>query len=215
MLTRRLLSFDRSIFAWSSECALGYNCPPPTLPTLSPYGPQSRYFDVSQGANSNFTWLAVANHSSVELSTTNGAVFVTDPTSWDQRIEVFVKDWSAVPDGKTLVTVSPGICRLISRVFVDYKSSSSISNSLCCFFISISFCRSPSTQPQLIPRSSRPITRSATRFTSRSTNSTLRPALWRASSRLMGGSQWMPRMPLGILRLTRRARPTVRQKKTL
>ena len=83
-----------------------YNCPPPVLPLLTPYSEPSRYFDISQGSDIDWTWVAAANESFVKLSKTSGHVLSADSSTWETRVEVSVTDWSLVPSGLHTVTVS-------------------------------------------------------------------------------------------------------------
>ncbi|KAH7105110.1 hypothetical protein BKA62DRAFT_767364 [Auriculariales sp. MPI-PUGE-AT-0066] len=83
--------------AWPGDnvnnCAQGYNCPPPTLPTLSPYGPTARYIDVSPSGPKAFAYAATVPAAWVSLKNANGTV---NPTDSVKRIEVAV-DWAKFP----------------------------------------------------------------------------------------------------------------------
>ncbi|CDZ98253.1 hypothetical protein [Phaffia rhodozyma] len=91
----------------SNQCAIGYNCPPPMLPTLTQYGPKSRYFEVGQGSGvTKYTFVVAPNVTFVELSTTGNSVLASDESTWQQRIELTVPDWSQVPEGSSIVALS-------------------------------------------------------------------------------------------------------------
>ncbi|KAL7415468.1 hypothetical protein BDY24DRAFT_383043 [Mrakia frigida] len=103
------VSVQGSLGVWPgdalNQCAQGYNCPPPVLPLLTPYSEPSRYFDISTGANIDWSWTASANESFVQLSKTSGEVQAADSSTWESRVEVSVPDWSLVPSGRLSVSI--------------------------------------------------------------------------------------------------------------
>ena len=110
ILSRRTLSgTDTSL----SIGAHRYNCPPGSPPPLTPYTiGGSRWFDVSNGAAVDWSWVAAINETWAVLSCTEGSVSASDPASWEKRVEVSVPDWSVIPKGVHVVSV-----RLFSSFF--------------------------------------------------------------------------------------------------
>lgn len=95
------LNVEGSAGAWpgdnSNQCSQGYNCPPPSVPPITPYSPiQSRYFEISAGGPTAFDWTATVTGAPwLHLSETGG--HISDPSTV-QRVYMTV-DWSAVPKG--------------------------------------------------------------------------------------------------------------------
>jgi hypothetical protein len=67
------------------------------LPTLSPYGPKTRYIDVSGTGPKSFTYAAASTASWITLKNANGTVRPTDAV---HRVEVGI-DWSKFPAGSS------------------------------------------------------------------------------------------------------------------
>lgn len=75
-----------------NQCALGYNCPPPTL-TLDSFVPfGNRYIDIGAGGPASFAFSLTSNVTWLHLSSTKGSI---TPSSPEQRVFASV-DWSAV-----------------------------------------------------------------------------------------------------------------------
>ncbi|KAF5375554.1 hypothetical protein D9615_009219 [Tricholomella constricta] len=83
-----------------SQCAQGYNCPPPSifLDNFDPIG--NRYIDVGAGGPNPFTLTVSSNASWVSLSQTKGSV---SPTAPEQRVFVGVKNWTSASKQQPLV----------------------------------------------------------------------------------------------------------------
>jgi hypothetical protein len=88
--------------AWPGDnvnnCALGYNCPGPTLSGLSRYSVTPAWVDVGSGAWEDFEWTATPNTTWVKLSS-NGGKLCADGTK-DTRVEIMV-DWDKIPANVT------------------------------------------------------------------------------------------------------------------
>jgi hypothetical protein len=84
--------------AWPGDngfnCALGYNCPGPTLSGLSRYSTRPAWVDVSSGSWIDFEYTATANVSWVKVSSASGSI--AGDGSTDARVHVSI-DWSQVP----------------------------------------------------------------------------------------------------------------------
>jgi hypothetical protein len=86
-----------------NQCAQGYNCPPPTLPTLDPYLPGgTRWIDISAGGPNAFDWVAKSSAAWLSLSPSSGSIS-TQKT--DQRMEVGA-NWNQAPSGVSHATVT-------------------------------------------------------------------------------------------------------------
>lgn len=84
--------------AWPGDngnnCALGYNCPAPTLSGLSRYSTRPQWVDVSSGGWIDFEYTATANVSWISLSSQEG--MIAGDGSSDARVHVSI-DWTQVP----------------------------------------------------------------------------------------------------------------------
>ncbi|KAG6853735.1 hypothetical protein C0991_001869 [Blastosporella zonata] len=81
-----------------NQCALGYNCPPPTV-TLDNYDTfGNRYIDIGSGGPSTFTYTITSNASWVQFSQTKGTV---SPSAPESRVFLSVNDWSKVNGTQT------------------------------------------------------------------------------------------------------------------
>ncbi|KAH8822674.1 hypothetical protein DL96DRAFT_1714124 [Flagelloscypha sp. PMI_526] len=101
------VTIEGSAGAWPGDneknCALGYNCPPPTV-VLDRYSSiKNAYIDVSAGGPLSFSWTATSNSTMISLSSSAGNI---SPKDNDHRVFVNVKDWSQVPGGTTTVGVT-------------------------------------------------------------------------------------------------------------
>ncbi|KAI0085503.1 hypothetical protein BDY19DRAFT_996640 [Irpex rosettiformis] len=90
------VGIEGSLGAWPgdnpNQCALGYNCPPPTL-TFDSYLPfGNRYIDIGAGGPNTFQYTITSNVSWLKLTTTSGTITKDTP---DERIFVSV-DWTKV-----------------------------------------------------------------------------------------------------------------------
>ncbi|GAB0134568.1 hypothetical protein EsDP_00002933 [Epichloe bromicola] len=65
-----------------------------TLPFITPYGPQDRYFEVYHRGTKAFAWVAKPQHEWIKLSQYNGDL---KPDDDDTKVIVTI-DWSKVPD---------------------------------------------------------------------------------------------------------------------
>ena len=86
-----------------NQCSQGYNCPPPTvtLDNFDTFG--TRYVDVGSGGPSSFTFTVTTNATWVKLSQTEGSV---SPSAPETRIFASVNDWSQLPAGTSLATLT-------------------------------------------------------------------------------------------------------------
>jgi len=83
--------------AWPGDnvnnCALGYNCPGPTLSGLGRYDTSSHWVDVGSGAWEDFEWTATSNVTWLSMSTSEGTI--TAEGKDDCRVYVSV-NWDQV-----------------------------------------------------------------------------------------------------------------------
>jgi len=91
------LTVENSLGAWPgdnmNDCSQMYSCPDPTIQALSPFGPTSRFVEISPSGPNTFTWTTNITTAWLKVSQTQGTLHPTDlPT----RIELSV-DWSKVP----------------------------------------------------------------------------------------------------------------------
>lgn len=85
------------------NCAQGFSCPPPTLPTLDPFNPfQSRWIDVSAGGPNTFSWNVTSDVSFAKVSPSSGTISTSKK---EQRLEVSV-DWSKVSNSTATATLT-------------------------------------------------------------------------------------------------------------
>ncbi|EJD45481.1 hypothetical protein AURDEDRAFT_87784 [Auricularia subglabra TFB-10046 SS5] len=93
------ITAEGSIGAWPGDnrnnCKDGYNCGWPTLATLSPYGPKSRYIDVSPSGPNGFSYTATSLAPWLVIANSQGRV---GPADVPHRVELSV-DWSKFPSG--------------------------------------------------------------------------------------------------------------------
>lgn len=66
-----------------------------TLPTITPYGPQGRFFEVFHRGTQAFKWIAKPQHTWIKLSKHQGSL---NPDSEDDIVDVKI-DWPNVPSG--------------------------------------------------------------------------------------------------------------------
>ncbi|PPQ95886.1 hypothetical protein CVT25_000388 [Psilocybe cyanescens] len=85
-----------------NQCALGYNCPPPSV-TLDNFSPiADRYFDVGAGGPTSFTFTATSNVTWIKLTPAKGSI---SPTSPEQRVIASVTDWSKLSAGSNTAQI--------------------------------------------------------------------------------------------------------------
>ncbi|KJZ78463.1 hypothetical protein HIM_01854 [Hirsutella minnesotensis 3608] len=75
-----------------------------TLPFITPFGPQTRYFEVYHRGTKGFAWIAKPQYDWIKLSRYQGQL---EPTSEDTRVIVTI-DWAKVPpafDQKVFIEV--------------------------------------------------------------------------------------------------------------
>lgn len=110
------ITVEGSLGAWPGDnrnnCKDGYNCGLPTLGALSPFGPRSRYVNVSPSGPSAFTFTATSLAPWLTVSGAAGRVAVR-PDDVPHRVELGV-DWSKFPAGAT--GVESGIVTFASSV---------------------------------------------------------------------------------------------------
>jgi len=79
-----------------SQCAQGYNCPPPTVSLESFSVFPNRFVDVGAGGPSSFDFEVSSNVSWVETSPSSGSISSTNP---EERVFFNVRDWSNLKNG--------------------------------------------------------------------------------------------------------------------
>ncbi|KAJ3733166.1 hypothetical protein DFJ43DRAFT_995830 [Lentinula guzmanii] len=121
---------EGSLGAWPGDdqfdCALGYNCPSPTviLDSFNPFG--NVFIDVGSGGPVSFTWNATVNATWLELSTPSGSI---SPDSPEQRVFLSIPDWSQVPVSAgnlaqvTFTAVAPNQSDLVVPVMVQAQNT--------------------------------------------------------------------------------------------
>ena len=86
-----------------SQCAQGYNCPPPTVNLESFSVFQSRYVDVGAGGPSPFTFEVSSNVSWIGTSPSSGSISPNNP---EERVFFNVKDWSSLDNGVSTAQIT-------------------------------------------------------------------------------------------------------------
>ncbi|KZW01132.1 hypothetical protein EXIGLDRAFT_761138 [Exidia glandulosa HHB12029] len=108
------ITVEGSLGGWPGDnrnnCKDGYNCGQPVLATLSPYGPRSRYVDVSPSGPKTFTFTATSLAPWLTVSAPKGTV---KPDDTPHRVELGV-DWKKFPVDAT--GVQSGIVTFKSSV---------------------------------------------------------------------------------------------------
>lgn len=91
------ITIQGSSGAWpgdsTGQCAQGYNCPPPTLQTITRYTEQSRYFQVGSGSCTDFDYWTTTNVTWLDL--TPGSGHIAADGSSDATVYASV-DWDKV-----------------------------------------------------------------------------------------------------------------------
>ena len=64
-----------------------------TLPSMEPYGPTSRYFEIYCRGSKSVSWAVTSPHCWLSLSPSSGTI---QPKGNDERVKIFV-DWAQVP----------------------------------------------------------------------------------------------------------------------
>ncbi|KAF9450530.1 glycoside hydrolase family 115 protein [Macrolepiota fuliginosa MF-IS2] len=101
------ISLEGTQGAWPGDnpfqCALGYNCPPPTL-TLDSFSVfPNRFIDVGAGGPAAFTFTVSSNASWLQISPASGSI---SPDNAEQRVFFNVKDWSALNGGMNIAQIT-------------------------------------------------------------------------------------------------------------
>ncbi|KXN92531.1 hypothetical protein AN958_05386 [Leucoagaricus sp. SymC.cos] len=86
-----------------SQCAQGYNCPPPSVNLDSFSVFPNRFVDVGAGGPAPFTFKVSCNASWVQISPPSGSI---SPDKPEERIFFSVKDWSGLSNGMNTAQIT-------------------------------------------------------------------------------------------------------------